>query len=324
MSVLFASSYAGSLKPFGGPIATIASGIEATYTDAGMDVAGSNSVFQVQTPDFPVELTEGWVHCYMSVGSTTSYKAGNFFGLYNSVRNGWDIVAVINSSDQVNFQYWNGTTMASVGTATSLGSTGAYPYDLYFKKDGSNGIISIYRDGSLILSVTGLDLSHIAVNAARWRAMNSYLANAVLSQLLVAEESTVGAKVYTPDLSTGNSNTFVSGSVSDVSVDAIRIPNTFMTADTNDQTATFAVEDISTSLEVAAVCINTRAKKGATGPANLEMVARVGSTNYFSDPKALTVGMDPVNHVFDVNPATGLAWTVSILNSSEFGVRAKT
>jgi hypothetical protein len=326
MAVLFASSYAGALKTMVGTVVTSASGFDSTYSDASMD-SGGTTVIQIQTPDFPSELTEGWAHCYMNIGSSATYKTGNFFGFYNSTRNGWDVVAYItnvSTVDYVAFQYWNGSAMVDVGTPVSLGSTGGFSYDLYFKKHASTGVLSFYRDGTLLITVTGLNLSNIAVNCARWRAGNSYLGDARFSQLLVAEESTVGARVFSPDLAAGAVNTLFAGVFSDVAVDAVRLQNTFIQADTNGQLATFACENLSTSLEAVAVVINTRSKRGTTGPSQLEILARVGGTNYSSDTKPLTVGMDIVSHVFDTNPATGLSWTNAAVDAAEFGVKAIT
>jgi len=327
MAVLFASSYAGAFKVMGGAIQSSNSGFDPAYSDASIDTPGISPVYQIQTPDFLSELTEGWAHCYFAAGPNAVYKVGNFFGFYNSTRNGFDVVVWItnvSSIDYVQFQYWNGSAMVSTGGAALMTSFGEFNYDLYFRKHGSTGVIRLFKDGSLLVETTGLNLSNIAVNSVRWRGMDSYLLDGRISQCLVADESTIGARVFTPNISTGAVNTLASGTASDLSVDAVRLLNTFITADTDGQLATFACEDLSTSMTVMAVVVNTRSKKGATGPANMEILARIGGVNYSSDIKALTIGVEPVSHVFDTNPATGLSWTNAIVNDAEFGIKAKT
>ena len=317
MAVLFASSYAGAFKLMAGTALAATSGWDTTYSDGAIDTAGAAAVYQIQTPDFAAELTEGWAHCYFTVGSTASYKVGNFFGFYNSVRDGWDLVAYVtnvSSTDYVEFQYWNGSAMISTGSAVAMAATGSYNWDIYFKKHTSTGILQLYKDGALLYSATGLNLSNISVNCARFKGMGSYLADGRISQMIVADESTIGAKVFSPNLSTGAVNTMLSGGASDLDVDSMRLPNTFVTMDTDGQIGIFACEDLSTSMDVMAVVVNTRAKKGATGPTQMEILARVGSTNYSSDTKALTAGVEAVSHVFNTNPATGLSWTASIVN----------
>lgn len=185
----------------GGNVQTSGSGFDATYSDAAVSTNGAAPVFQLQTPTFAGELTEGWAHVYMTVGSNAFYKTGYFFGFWNTVRNMYDVaiwITNVSSVDYVECYYWNGSTMVSGGAAVPMASSGSFYYDLYFKKDASDGRISLYKNEALLWSASGLNLSNISVNAVRWRAMNSYSANATLTQFLVADESTVGAKSSLP------------------------------------------------------------------------------------------------------------------------------
>jgi hypothetical protein len=329
MSLLFASSYIGSFKIMAGAVAAAntLSLREDAYSNSAFTTSGTSAPFQIQTPDFLTELTEGWAHVYMNAGSNASNKIGNFFGFYDSVNNRWQVVAWItnvSSVDYVEILYWNGSAMVSAGAAVSMGSTGGHHYDLYFRKHGSTGQVSFYRGDSLLFNATGLDLSTITVNCARWRALNSYLASAALSQFIVSEESTVGARVFTKGITNGSLNTMAGGAVADLQVSSMRGSNSFITGDTDGQLITANVVDISSSLEVMGVAINTRSRRGTTGPSKLEMIARVDGDNFFSDEKNLTLGTEPVSHVFDNNPDTGLTWSLTQVNDSEFGLRVKT
>ena len=73
-------------------------------------------------------------------------------------------------------------------------------------------------------------------------------------------------------------------------------------------------------MKVGAVAV-----KDATGPQSLNFFSRVSGTDYDvggDQPAPASIG--GLRQVFEVNPATGLAWTVAELNAAEFGVRSRT
>ena len=198
-------------------------------------------------------------------------------------------------------------------------------WDIYFKKHATAGILRLYKGGALVLEEIGLNTSNFAVNCVRVRGFPSPYP-IVWSQIIVADESTIGMKVFSPNLSVGNSNTFAAGTAADVDVNSVTNFNTYMTGSVNAQQATFAVENLPAgSLVAKAVAVNMRAKKGSTGPSLANMVARVAAVDYnHATNHALTVGIDPFSVVYNVNPASGLAWDNTTLDASEFGVRVTT
>lgn len=323
MSVLFATSYMGAayLLSGGVTVETSSSYREATYTDDAMTLTES---IILQTPLFAAELTEGWIHaCVIQVNSSTVHD-GNMMGAYNSVRGGFDACLLITNSNTV-LQYWNGSALTSVGASTAITGGTLGNYDFYFKKHASTGIVRIYKNGTLLLEATGLDTSNFDCDCVRFTGFASGGGTTIMSQLLVADESTIGWKVFAADLTAGALNDFTAGTVTDISVNSIQAYSSFMASATADQVATFTVENLPAgSLIPKAVVINMRAKKGTTGPANVQAVARVGGVNYYTADKALSVGIEPVSHIFDTNPATGLAWDTSTVNAMETGARSRT
>lgn len=78
------------------------------------------------------------------------------------------------------------------------------------------------------------------------------------------------------------------------------------------------------ALTVACVTVVTLARKvGAPTPQNIAGVVRIASTNYASADVALPGTDTPLMHSFGVNPATGVAWTVSDVNAAEFGMKSR-
>lgn len=322
MSIIFASNYAGAFKTVLGLIAegTTSSNMESTYSDSYL-----SGWFTAQTPNFAAELTEGWVHECLFTGTAAGFRDGDIIQGYNSVRNGidWSVITV---DDVASFKYWNGSSLTTLSGTYNMSAGTRANWDVYFKKHASAGILRLYKDGTLVLEETGLNTSNFAVDCVRIKGYDSTSSTISVSQVIVADESTIGMKVFSPNLSAGNSNTFTSGAATDVDVDTATKLNTYITGNSNGLKATFAMENIPAgSLVAKAIAVNTRAKKGASGPAHMNMVARVGGTDYnHGTDHNLTVGIDPFAVIYNTNPATGLAWDNTTVDASEMGVRVTT
>jgi hypothetical protein len=86
-----------------------------------------------------------------------------------------------------------------------------------------------------------------------------------------------------------------------------------------DSFATAPLTATPTTIHGVAVSINV--KKTDAGTANVACSIRSGGTTYFGTTTALTTTYTYVTHVWETDPATGVAWTRSGVDSSEAGYK---
>jgi len=73
---------------------------------------------------------------------------------------------------------------------------------------------------------------------------------------------------------------------------------------------------------VYGVAVHATARKDDAGTNNLDLILRSGGTNYASgNPNGLTSSYVRYRSLWDIDPATGTAWTVSGANASSAGIR---
>lgn len=263
------------------------------------------------------DLSDIWIHFDMYVGTVTA---------------GLTPISVTNSSGVVLF------SIASDGKVSVAGSNigilpaftqGRFTYDVHLK-GGSVGLVEVYVDSQAMLSVNGnfalsnmhtLMLSPVGVNA------NDSTTNSIYSQIIVANEITIGSKLATLTLDAVGSNNAWVGTSSNAAADVNEIgldDTTYISAQTAGLVETWATSDLDPQYtNVRAVVVSALAKYSATGPKNIDAITRIGTGNYASAMTALGPGYTPSQAIFSINPVTNAAWTVSDVNAAEFGIRSK-
>ncbi|MEO6513848.1 MAG: hypothetical protein ABIR37_04130 [Candidatus Saccharimonadales bacterium] len=85
---------------------------------------------------------------------------------------------------------------------------------------------------------------------------------------------------------------------------------------------TYAFQDLdANTANVFAVETAHYSHKDAVGSVGFSNVARVGSTDYVATAQPLSVSWTTNRDIWETNPATGVAWAPSDVNSAEFGVQ---
>ncbi len=233
---------------------------------------------------------------------------------------------VASSGSMFRASYWNGSgwTYAAAAAGTA-GSSSRVRFALHVRISDSGGVIDLYKDGALVASFEGDTQLTAAttVDSARFSSMVS--ARATLSAMMVADEDT-RAITYIHRRVNG------AGAVSDwggasTAVDETGIDDTdLIQSDTADEVSTFAKAALPTAYasgyDVVGVGVVARARKGASGPDRLQLVARSGSTNGFSGDRTLDGAFAPASHVFHQNPATSAAWTYAEADAAQPGVKS--
>lgn len=219
-------------------------------------------------------------------------------------------------------QSWNGSAWVTLWTGVQ--DTALHEYDIAYRNE-TDGFISLYIDGYRQYHATGdysamTDVNRVSIVA---RALNGMW----YSQVVVADEPTIGFRVaYRPPTGAGNYTAWT-GAFGDVDDTVIDLTD-FITSNTAAQSETFtkAVFTAPAGFRVKTVGMAAYARRGATGPQNLGMMLRFGSTDYVSADKPLELGFKAYQHFWHVNPATTLEWTPADAGSVtvEFGVRSQT
>lgn len=229
-------------------------------------------------------------------------------------------------------QYWTGAVWTTIGAfiAPSTSAQGQ-PIDIFCKIHATLGEFSWWLGGTKIASLTG-NTNFFSATIDKVIISNFVqFGSAFFSEHVITDVAPVGVRVMTlPVTGAGTTNTFTSGVAADIDDTSINDTD-FILSNTANQIATFAAGNLSApaaALLPLAYCIPMRASLGATGPQNAQAAIRSGSTNYFSAnvAPALPTGSFAGGRfgVFNLDPDTGIAWTVAGMNAAEPGVKSIT
>lgn len=212
----------------------------------------------------------------------------------------------------------------NVGTAVSYDGTTLQTIDLYIDGNSATGTAKLYIAGTLRLTVASTDLSPVAsITAVRSYGINTASGHNI-SQVIIADEPTIGMRLATYYPSGAGATGDWTGDYTSVD-EAVLNDADFIYSGTNGQVELFTgTGPALTGYVVRAVGVYARAKKGASGPSNLQLAIRVNGTTYTSSSKALDVGYSAYGNIWSQNPDTTADWLVSQISSVQFGVKAVT
>ena len=226
-------------------------------------------------------------------------------------------------------QYWNGSAWVSIGTGP-LSSVLTVEETLHVKMDNVSGIFRRYRNTVLDGELLGdtIRTAGTAINRIEFES-HTGSGTQIYSEVIIATTDTRGRRLQRLEPTADGANTAWTGTFADV--DEIGINDAdYISTTTADQLETFVAADIAASLSTAfaveAVVVSVRARKGDSGPQNLQAVIRTASTDYMSSnyPTLNTMFQGGQQKVWDTNPNTLAAWTQAEVNGIEIGVKSIT
>lgn len=268
--------------------------------------------------------TDLWLHMDMQV-----YTLGSGSG--STVRFHWMDgggtakirLVQIYSSNTLRAEYWNGSAWTSAGSAT-VNMISRQTIDMNVVCNSATGSIKVYVAGTLRINSGSIDLSGItALGKIRILGVtNSIRMNTYASQVIVADEPTIGWRLLTRYVNGAGADSAWTGAYTDI--DEITYNDAdFILSGTNNQVSTFTQTGPSiTGYTVRAVGVAARARRGASGPQNLQLALRSSGTTYFSSSKALDLGYGAFLHVWDQNPATTADWINTAIDTLQPGVKS--
>lgn len=232
-----------------------------------------------------------------------------------------------NTSTEVFMSYWDGATWVEGTKFSSLDALGA-TIDLHCKIDGVAGEFSWWFNGTEMQTITG-DTDHFAssISYIQLQTWQNFI-KVRGSEVIIADEVTVGMRVATLDPTGNGTNTAWTGSYTDI--DEISVSDAdFITSSTANEVETFTLSDLSLlAASMIPVCVvnSFRGSIGATGPQNLQTVVRSGGTDYPSSSLSGLTSSFSGGHqiILADNPATASPWTPSEIDALEAGVKSIT
>lgn len=278
---------------------------------------GNTSGDYAETPEEWSAVQELWVH-FACVDQVT----GDHFYLM-------DGATVILKYEATSTTTGRLMYLSAAATYTQLGTDFTIPsqrgyLDLYFKS-GASGEVGVFVNQTEVMYASGLTMTYSPdVTRVRWvkPTNNSYQ---VIGGICVSTTTTIGGRVVQGYMTGNGASTAWTGDYT--AVDEIQLNDAdYIYTPTADQveTFTFTLKQPMTGYIPRAVAVAARARRGTTGPANIQLALRSGSTTYFSSSKALSLGYDAYVNVWNTNPDTSAAWTSSQIASLQPGVKSIT
>ena len=286
------------------------------FTRAALYVS-SGGVTYAESYHWTEATGEFWFHgeAYVDTGSASELPA---MSLYDD--SDQEVLRfTVQNSITYRAYYWNGSSFTQVGTTVTIGSDTRQVWDIRFNMDAS-GTVALYTSGTKRLEVTGVDLSALGVAYMRLRSAGQMM----WTQIICADEPTIGWRLKTIPPTGAGASTDFTGTYAEV--DEVKYADAdFINSSTNGHVELFSHgTTVPTGYAIRGVAVTARAKKGLTGPANLQLALRSGSTTYTSSSQALDVGYGAFVAIWETDPATTADFTTSAIASLQFGVKAIT
>lgn len=286
-------------------------------------------------------LTEGWGQSRLGFSSNSSL-----------ISYGWPVIEFADADDIVLFgiitKATGGGTFPSAmrystGASTSVevnpqgnlrAATDMFSFvTMYFKLVAGVLDLAWYVNGIPIASVSGVSVPYLngrKVKTVRWGGTN-YADNITYtfwhSETLVTSVDPRGWRVSTlaPN-SLGNYDAW-NGNYADIDEPGAVVDADYISSDTAAQVESFGLSNLSVlaqNMDVKAVALASRGRRGAAGPQNVQGMLRTNSADVYS---ANLAGVVPTfsnlsGLIWQVNPVTGNPWTIAEIQNLEAGFKS--
>jgi hypothetical protein len=231
------------------------------------------------------------------------------------------------STNALTLQYYDGAAWQTAGTAITVDMTVRQTIDIHAVVNSASGSLKLYLSGTERIDSGTVDLSSItSLGKVRcYGASVSVLGfGTYMSQVIVADEPTIGWRLTTVPPTGAGSDTAWTGGYAEI--DEVTYSDAdFVNSATANQVETFSHSTtVPSGYSVRGVAVTARANCGASGPQNLQLAIRSGGTNYFSSSNLLDVGYGAFVNIWETDPATSADFTTSALSTLQYGVKSIT
>lgn len=304
----------GEQDTFFNPVGGVDTSGQHDATWARISVTGNN------TCRTGVAITDFW--CMMSVGNYTTILANNhvWFTVYDLAGNA-RIRARGYANNAYYIEYWNGSAWVQSGVAG--GAVWSTITQMVLHVSIATGTIEWWQNGTLMGSVTGLNLSSITDLSTL--ALQDPVGAWYYSQVVIADESLLLWNVKTAWPTANGADVDGTGDYTVVDENALSDTD-YLTFTTAGQKRSYQVSSRAAITRypkaVTAACRAMRLDD--TGPQQIRPYVLIGGTRYYGTTVTLTTGWNVYQYTWRENPATSLAWTIADVTSAtlEYGWEA--
>lgn len=326
MTILFMGGEMGAFFPSGAAVVEKTGGdYDSAFSRCAINIPSTADY--VESADV-ITGTDLWMHAYMGVSdlsgsSTTNYRFRWVDG------SGTEVIRLAHSysSNTLTLQYLdNLAAWQTAGSSISVDMRTEQHIDLHAVVNSASGSLTLYLSGTKRIEGTGLDLAHITdLGPLRfYGGFAGLTANTYVSQVVVADESTIGMRVLTVPVTAAGASSDWIGAYSTID-EVVYDDADYMFSDTANDVSIFAhASTIPTGYTLRAFGIGARAKCGSGGPQNLQLALRASSTTQFSSSIALDAGYTANVYVWNTNPTTTTAWVNGDFTALQLGGKSIT
>lgn len=272
-------------------------------------------------------LSSAWVH--FDLYQEAIVAGTEYISLRNTAGNASQYRLNIDSSGFITVERFKSavwTALATTSAAAIVANT-RQEIDIFYTRSVGSGVFQIYKDGVSLMNFTGDADTESTIDQIRFRGLTLNSQEMNVSQVIVADENTIGWKLATLPPDGNGAQTAWTGDYTAVD-EFVYNPADFIETNTTNQTETVTVGDINVAFaafNVKAVVVAARVTNDSGSAVNdLQAVVRVGGVDYVSSNLSVTKdGSDQARqNIWEVNPATSAAWTQAAVNGVEAGVKS--
>jgi hypothetical protein len=325
VTILFQGAEMASFTPSDSSVVevTTADTFDSAFARCSIKLVGSTTYAEGMPS---ASATDAWIHFEMESDDFSSSTAVTRLSWYDSSANERIRVKYADSStNQLTVEYWNGSSFTAL-TAVSVEMGGIrQTIDLHVVCNSGSGTIALYIAGTerLTATVNTTSISNLKKFRFTGGTISSLAVEAWVSQVIMADESTIGWRLSTRYASGAGATTDWTGSYTEID-EIVYNDGDFINSSVADQVELFTNTGPSLSgYTVRSVAVSARAKRGASGPQNIRMALRSAGTTYFSGSDiALGVAYAPVQTIWETDPATASDFLTSAISTVQFGVKS--
>jgi hypothetical protein len=313
-------------------LSSFAPSFDASIVPGSVRIAGvgSSGNFNQPTIRIPLndELDEFWVHyeLYVHDSSVTAQTFISARSASGSEEIGIASQVMSNNLGAMLPRYRNSAgNLINLAALTSFPSGSIVPLDFYFKKDGANGLFRGYQGGGLWFERTWTDgstakMTQIVLSTVHTATTTN--SGSYFSQFCVSNFDMRGYKFPSRVITAAGAYNDGTGNAVDTGdLDF----NTFKSLpDVDDQfSGEITPFSFPSGLQVDGVVVPALIR-GASPVGDARVLVRTGGVDGYTPNYApsLDGGFSIRSKFMPLNPATGLAWTQSDFNNSEYGIQA--
>jgi len=300
---------------------------EANASRTSMLVTAATSEIRLL---FGSSVSTFWAHMYLYQEALPASNT-DFIVFMNAAGTEGEYKVILNTDGSWTFQKFKSAAWSTIGSTTAsvaVINNSAGAIDFQVVRHLTAGTFNVFKDGVSIFTYTASDTdTDSAVGSVKFSGVTTNTRELNVSQVIIADESTVGWKLQTLYPDANGANTAWTGDYTAVD-EAVYSSGDFIESNTLNQIETYTTSNINgaySSYNVKAVAVAARASNDSGSAINdLQMVVRHGSTNYTSANVGLTKDGNEysVQAVWNTNPGTAAAWTQTDVNAVEVGVKA--